>query len=105
MGLYYFNRLKPRLDKDMGLMTLAITIGFIVRSSSLIGWVPLALAKIISAPHLYFMPILLAGLLVALPALFLSFCLDSLHFGKPQVPQINFVYYNVFENLSKYFGV
>jgi hypothetical protein len=36
-------------DKNMALMTFAITIAFIVRSSSIIGWIPLALLYIFNA--------------------------------------------------------
>ena len=43
MAFYYFARLKPKFDRDMALMTLSITLAFIVRSSSLIGFIPLAL--------------------------------------------------------------
>lgn len=35
-------------DKNLALMTLAITVAFLIRSSSLIGWIPLAIFKIIS---------------------------------------------------------
>ena len=45
VGIYYYNRLKPKFDKNMILMTLSITLAFLIRSSSLIGWIPLALIK------------------------------------------------------------
>lgn len=45
VGLYYYNRLKPKFDKDMKLMVVFITLAFIIRSSSLIGWIPLAMIK------------------------------------------------------------
>jgi phosphatidylinositol glycan class B len=105
IALYYFNRLKPKFDKNIQLMTLSITIAFIVRSSSLIGWIPLALVKLLSDPFGYFLPILLAGLLVAVPTCVFSIGLDSLFYGRLTVPQFNFVYYNVVENLSTFFGV
>jgi hypothetical protein len=43
MGFYYYTGIKDRFDKNMALMTFAITISFLVRSSSLIGWIPLVL--------------------------------------------------------------
>lgn len=43
MALYYYSKLKPKFDRDMILMVFAITLAFIVRSSSLVGWIPLAL--------------------------------------------------------------
>ena len=48
MAMYHYSCLKPKFDKNMALMTLAITLGFIVRSSSIMGWFPLALCKIFS---------------------------------------------------------
>jgi hypothetical protein len=44
-GLNYFAKLKPKLDYNMAMMTFCITIAFLVRSSNLVGWVPLALYK------------------------------------------------------------
>ena len=48
-ALYYYNNLKPKFDKNMILMTLSITFAFIVRSSSLVGFIPMALYKIFSS--------------------------------------------------------
>jgi hypothetical protein len=45
VGLYYYNRLKPKFDRNMVMMVLYISLAFIIRSSSLIGWIPLALFK------------------------------------------------------------
>jgi hypothetical protein len=50
VALYHYNRLSPKLDKHMILMTFSLTIAFIVRSSSLTSWVPLALSRLISDP-------------------------------------------------------
>ena len=57
IGIYYYNRLKPKMDKNMILMTLSITLAFLIRSSSLIGWIPLALIKMLSSFD-YFLAIL-----------------------------------------------
>lgn len=46
MAFYYFAILKPKLDWNMIMMTFTITLAFIVRSSSLIGFIPLALYRI-----------------------------------------------------------
>ena len=51
------------------------------------------------------MPIVLSGLLVAIPMTGLSVLIDSYFYGKLTVPQYNFVYLNVVDNLSKNFGV
>ena len=46
IGMHYFCKLTSKLDKNMALMTAAITLAFLVRSSSLVGWVPIALYQI-----------------------------------------------------------
>ena len=60
MAFYYFINLKYNnlnqktknvyiyCEKNMMMMTFAITIAFLIRSSSLVGWIPLALAAIFS---------------------------------------------------------
>ena len=65
-------------------MTAAITFGFLIRSSSLIGWVPLALFAIFATKNLFgnLISIIWAGLFVTLPLLMLSFLLDSAYYGK-----------------------
>lgn len=85
MGLYYFTNLKPKFDKRMVLMTLAISIAFIVRSSSLLGWLPLALLKCFSSFD-YFVAILSAGIFVALPTCGFSTLIDSLCYGRLTCP-------------------
>jgi Alg9-like mannosyltransferase family len=84
----------------MILMTFAITIAFLIRSSSLIGWIPLALASIFSSNSinsilLNFTAICKAGLFVAVPLIMISIGVDSLFYGKLTFPQYNFVYINV----------
>jgi len=46
LGMYFFINLKPTFDFNMIMMTFSITMAFIVRSSSLIGFIPLALFRI-----------------------------------------------------------
>lgn len=86
------------------MMTLCITIAFLVRSSSLVGWIPLALYKIFKSVD-YFMAILSAGLLIALPVFVVSLGFDSLYYGHFTITQLNFVKINVVDNISKYFGI
>jgi hypothetical protein len=47
MGFYYYTSIKAKFDKNMALMTFAITLSFLIRSSSLIGWIPLILLQIV----------------------------------------------------------
>ena len=93
----------------MALMTFGITMAFLVRSSSIIGWVPLALIYIFKANSFECMiynllAIIQAGLFIAIPMVFLSLCMDSLYYGTFVFSQFNFVYVNVVQNISAYFG-
>ena len=104
-AFYYFIKIKPTVnDRSLNLMTFFITIAFIIRSSSLAPWIPLALLKIFENPN-YFGPIVNAGFVVTLPMLFISIAIDSWYYGVFTIPQVNFLRVNVVENLSKHFGV
>lgn len=103
-GLYYFTQLNPAFDKNMALMTMHVTLAFLVRSSSLVGWLPLALHFAFRSPS-HFFSVVLAGLFVAIPIFGLSIGADSIYYGKLTIPQVNFVFVNVVENISKSFGV
>ena len=84
-------------------MTLLISITFLCRSSSLAAWIPLAIFKIMEDFN-WFLPILVSGLTVTVPACIFSVLIDSYYYGVFTVPQINFVQINVVENVSKIFG-
>jgi hypothetical protein len=66
-------------------MTFLITITFLARSSSLVAWVPLAIAKIIENYN-FLIPILTAGITVAIPVIFVSIYIDSYFYGTFTVP-------------------
>jgi len=104
VGLYYFTKLGSKFDRNMILMTVAITVCFLVRSSSLVGWVPLALYFATRSLD-NFMNIALAGVFIAVPITLFSVGLDSLFYGCLTCPQLNFVHINVVENLSRFFGI
>lgn len=103
MAIYHYSCLVPKFNRNMVLMTMAITLGFIVRSSSIIGFIPLALFKIFSHKD-YFLEILKAGVFVAIPIMMLSIGIDSFMYGRFAFPQFMFVYVNVVEDITKYFG-
>lgn len=74
-------------EKNMILMTFAITVAFLVRSSSLIGWVPLVIFQIMNTKSLLcslynLIAIIKATFLVAIPMIIFSVCLDSFYYGK-----------------------
>lgn len=99
VAFYYFTRLTYKKDKNnkndhlifdanLGLMTLAISVAFMIRSSSLVGWVPLALAKIFSTKNTAqnFMSLIQAGIFITLPTIVLSIIMDSMFYGKLTIP-------------------
>ena len=66
-------------------LTFAITLSFSVRSSSIVGYIPLALIIIIK-DFRYFLPILVAGLTVTIPTVFLNLMSDAYFYGYFTVP-------------------
>jgi len=101
---YYYLNMKPKIfDKNLSLLTLAVTLSFAVRSSSIVGYVPLALVAIIKDPR-FLVPIMVAGLTIAVPTVLLNLASDAYFYGYWTVPQYNFVYVNVVMGISKFFG-
>lgn len=94
-ALYYYLHLKPvNFSREMSIMTFLITMAFLCRSSSLAVWIPLAIFKIVEDFN-FFVPIVLAGLTVTLPACLASVALDSFYYGRLTVPQLNFININI----------
>lgn len=105
VALFYYLHIKPVIGcSNLTKMTIAITISFLGRSSSLAPWIPLAILKILEDIN-FLLPIIVAGILVTVPLCVASVALDSYYYGTFTVPQYNFIGVNVFENLSKYFGI
>jgi phosphatidylinositol glycan class B len=101
---YYILNIKPVIfDKCLTILTAAITLSFSIRSSSLIGYIPLAL-MVIWRDTDFFIPILISGITIAVPMVVLNVCSDAYFYGYWTFPQYNFVYLNVVEGLSEYFG-
>ena len=104
-AMYYYIKIKPEIfDKNLSKMTLMITLCFIARSSSLVPWIPLAILKILEN-YQFFVPIVVSGLIVTIPMCIISILVDSFFYGVLTIPQVNFVNFNVVENISKYFGI
>lgn len=83
-------------------MTVCITMAFIVRSSSVVGWIPLLLFKM--CYKLEFFYSFLSMAFIACMMMLVSFAADSTFYGRITLPQFNFLYFNIVENLSKEFG-
>jgi hypothetical protein len=101
---YYYLNIRPKMfDKNLSLLTLAITLSFTIRSSSIVGYIPLALIAIYQDPR-FFWPIIVCGLTITIPVVMVNLLSDAHFYGYFTVPQYNFVYVNVVMGISKFFG-
>ena len=102
-AFYYYTRLRPEFNRDLKLMTWFITLAFILRSSSLIGFLPMILGLLTDLG--YFMPLIFSALYIAVPTMLVSAAIDSYYYGGLVCPQFNFVVQNVVYNIASTFGV
>lgn len=104
IAFYYLINIQPKVfDKSLSIMTVFITLSFLIRSSSLVGYLPLALLVIYQDSR-FFVPIVVAGLTCAVPMVIASVAIDTFMYGTLTFPQFNFVHWNVVKGISKYFG-
>lgn len=68
-----------KFDKSVAIMTALITISFMMRNTSPIGWIPLLFLKVIKEGS--FKPFLIALFIVAIPIILLALLLDSMYYG------------------------
>lgn len=83
-------------------MTALISLSFMMRNTSPVGWIPLLILKIVQDKS--FMAFLISGFVVALPIMGFCVALDSIYFGELTITSLNFLKMNLYEGLSKYFG-
>jgi hypothetical protein len=96
-------KIQNKFDKNLGLLAFWLAIAMGIRNTSILGWVPLLLLKMVQKSA--YIPFILTGLLVALPSLALVVLLDSIYYGGLTFTAWNFFVINVLENLSAAFGV
>lgn len=83
---YHFLNMKPKFfDKSLCILTAAITFSFAVRSSSIVGYVPMALMAIVSNID-YLLPIIVCGLCITIPVVLINLVSDSYYYGYWTVP-------------------
>jgi GPI mannosyltransferase 3 len=104
IGLYVYDR----IGNDKGwsktaLFTLIVSLAFLIRNSSVIGWAPLiAFSTLRSVSQ--FMKYFKSGILIGLPILSAVIAVDSWFYGKLTFTPYNFYYMNVAEDVSSLFG-
>ncbi len=103
IAFYYFLQVSNKFDRNLAILTLMLTVSFMIRNTSPIGWPPLILIKIIKDRSL--IPFLIALITVFIPAAFLCIVVDSYFYNEfPVITSLNFMRVNLQEGLSKYYG-
>ena len=105
IAFYYFLNVTNKFDKNLIILTAALTVGFMMRNTSPIGWPPVLAIKILRDKS--FIPFILAGITVFIPMVCLCILIDSFYYGMKDFPVLssyNFMQANLTEGLSKYFG-
>ena len=75
----YFVDVKDKFDKNVKILTLCLSLAFVVRISSPVGWLPLLLGKIIFDRS--FKAFLIAGFTITIPIVLAAITIDSLYYG------------------------
>lgn len=83
-------------------MTALISVSFLMRNTSPVGWIPLLALKIVQDNS--FCAFAVAGVVVAIPIIGFCVFLDSIYFGELTLTSYNFLRANILEGLSAYFG-
>lgn len=102
IAFYYFLDVKDKFDKATAIMTGLLSLSFMIRSTSPIGWIPLLVMKIVYDKSLF--AFLQAGVVVAIPILSFCVAMDSIYYGEFTFTAWNFLKVNLYEDLAKYFG-
>lgn len=86
------------------ILTSLISIAFMMRNTSPVGWLPLLAIKVLREGA--FLPFLISGIFVALPIIFGCIYIDTKVYGSDKwvITGYNFLEMNLIHGLSKYFG-
>lgn len=79
IAYYYFIDIKNKMNKNTVIFTALISLSFMMRNTSPVGWVPLIIYKVIYEGS--FFTFLVAAFVVALPIIGICILLDTLYFG------------------------
>lgn len=74
----FYLKQRNQFNLNTIIFTSLLTIGFMMRNTSPVGWIPLLLVKIINDGA--FIPFLIAGIFVFLPLTFACVYLDSIYY-------------------------
>ena len=79
IALYFFLKQGSTFTANTVFLTALITIAFIMRNTSIVGWIPLLAIKVLREGAL--IPFIMSALTVAIPSMALMFYIDSLYYG------------------------
>ena len=106
MAFHFWIDQKNCFTKNTVILTALITVSFMMRNTSPVGWIPLLGYKVLFEGSLC--PFLISGIFIALPLIFGLIYVDTLWFepadGKLVLTSWNFLSMNLIEGLSVFFG-
>lgn len=105
MAFYYYLKVGPTFDHNIVLLTASLTLSFMIRNTSPVGWPPLIALKLFHDRSL--VTFIKAGVLIAVPVILLCVLADSFYYGMEHFPVLtgyNFMNVNVVQGISKMFG-
>jgi len=79
VSMFFYLEQKNKFTKNTVILTALISISFMVRNTSPVGWLPLLAIKVLREGS--FVPFLISGAFVALPILFLLVSIDTYMYG------------------------
>ena len=109
IAFYFFLQQKNKFTMQTVIVTATITLSFMMRNTSPVGWIPLLAFKVLFEGS--FPPFFKALIIVAIPVIALTVLVDTLYFAgtitmdtTPVFTSYNFFRRNILEGLSEYFG-
>ena len=79
VAFYYYLEQRNKFNKNTIILTALITISFMMRNTSPVGWIPLLAFKVLREGSL--VPFLISGLFVAFPIILLCISIDTAMYG------------------------
>ena len=104
VAFYFYLDQKGKFTVNTVILTALISIAFMMRNTSPVGWIPLLAIKVLREGSL--VPFIISGLFVALPILFFCVYVDTKMYNADTwvLTGYNFLEMNILHGLSKYFG-
>ena len=104
VAFYFYIDQKNKFTLNTVILTALISIAFMMRNTSPVGWIPLLAIKVLREGSL--LPFLLSGIFVALPILFFCVWVDTTMYNSDKwvFTGYNFLEMNIIHGLSKTFG-